>query len=72
MMPYSIIRRKEVLFSGVYEIFLMSALYGGIYYLPIYFQAVNGASTMMSGVYLLPMILFQLFAAAAAGGASKS
>lgn len=72
MIPYSIISRRDVLASGVYEAFLMSAVYGGIYYLPIYFQAVNNASAMMSGVYLLPMILAQLFMAGAAGGAGKS
>lgn len=72
MIPYSIISRRDVLASGVYEAFLMSAVYGGIYYLPIYFQAVNNASAMLSGVYLLPMILAQLFMAGAAGGAGKS
>jgi hypothetical protein len=72
MIPYSIISRRDVLASGVYEAFLMSAVYGGIYYLPIYFQAVNNASPMLSGVYLLPMILAQLFMAGAAGGAGKS
>ncbi|KAL1848718.1 hypothetical protein Daus18300_013508 [Diaporthe australafricana] len=71
MIPYSIISRRDVLASGVYEAFLMSAVYGGIYYLPIYFQAVNNASAMMSGVYLLPMILAQLFMAGAAGGAGS-
>lgn len=72
MIPYSIISRRDVLASGIYEALLMSSVYGGIYYLPIYFQAVNGASAMMSGVYLLPMILAQLFMAGAAGGAGKS
>jgi MFS family permease len=35
--------------------------------MPIYFQAVDGATPTMSGVYLLPSILAQLFAAVAAG-----
>jgi hypothetical protein len=72
MMPLSMIRRKEVLFSGIYVAFLTSAVYGGIYYLPIYFQAVNNASAIMSGVYLLPMILFQLVTAGFSGVAGKS
>lgn len=37
------------------------------YYLPICFQAINGASPTMSGVYMLPSILGQLFAAVLAG-----
>ncbi|KAI0827238.1 hypothetical protein F5Y06DRAFT_236645 [Hypoxylon sp. FL0890] len=39
--------------------------YGTVYYLPIYFQAVNGASAMLSAVYLLPMIISQLVTAGA-------
>jgi len=38
-----------------------------IYYLPIYFQAVDGVSPTMSGVYMLPSILAQLFSAVTAG-----
>jgi MFS family permease len=37
------------------------------YYLPIYFQAVDGVTPTMSGVYMLPSILAQLFAAVFAG-----
>lgn len=37
------------------------------YYLPIYFQAVDGVTPTMSGVYMLPSILSQLFAAVFAG-----
>ncbi|KAK7979953.1 hypothetical protein PG989_012410 [Apiospora arundinis] len=68
MMPHSMISRRDVLASGIYEAFLMSAVFGAVYYLPLYFQAVNGASAMLSAVYLLPMILAQLFVAGAAGG----
>lgn len=44
---------------------------GGIYFLPIYFQAINAASPMLSGVYLLPTILPQLVMAASSGLISK-
>lgn len=71
MMHYSMSRRKEVLASGIYEALLMSPVYGAVYYLPIYFQAVNNVTAMLSGVYLLPMILAQLFTAGAAGGVGK-
>lgn len=72
MVPHTLIGRGDVLFSGMYNALLMSAVFGATYFLPIYFQAVNGASAMLSAVYILPMILAQLFAAVAAGGAGKS
>ncbi|KAK4224401.1 major facilitator superfamily domain-containing protein [Podospora fimiseda] len=57
---------------GLFCAFLMSAVYGPIFYLPIYFQAVNNALPLLSGVYLLPAILPQLVMAAASGGINLS
>jgi hypothetical protein len=37
------------------------------YYLPVYFQAINDVSPMMSGIYLLPLILSQLLLAVVSG-----
>lgn len=71
MMPRTMIRQWNVLASGIYVAFLTSSVYGGIYYLPIYFQAVNGASAMSSAVYLLPMIVSQLVTAGVAGVVGK-
>lgn len=71
MLPPSLISRTEVWSSGIYQAFLMSAVYGAIYFLPIYFQAINAASPILSGVYLLPTILPQLFMAASSGVISK-
>jgi hypothetical protein len=68
MMPRALIRRKNVLAAALYNASQTSALYAAIYYLPIYFQAVKGASAVLSGVYLLPLILFQLVCAGASGG----
>lgn len=72
MLPWSMISRLNVLASGVYVAVLTSAVYGSIYYLPLYFQAINGASAMMSAVYLLPMILLQLITAGLAGAVGKN
>ncbi|KAI0479725.1 MFS general substrate transporter [Xylaria cf. heliscus] len=68
MMPRALIRRKNVLAAALYNACQTSALYAAIYYLPIYFQAVKGDSAILSGVYLLPLILFQLVFAGASGG----
>lgn len=71
LLPHSMISQTAVWASGVYQGFLMAAVYGGIYFLPIYFQAINGASPMLSGVYLLPTILPQLVMAVSSGAISK-
>jgi hypothetical protein len=71
LLPHSMIGKTEVWTSGVYQGCLMASVYGGIYFLPIYFQAINNTSPMLSGVYLLPSILPQLFMAASSGAISK-
>ncbi|KAI3393978.1 hypothetical protein diail_3339 [Diaporthe ilicicola] len=67
MMPRQMIGNWNVMASGMYVAFLTSAVYGGIYYLPLYFQAIDNASAMLSAVYLLPMIISQLITAGIAG-----
>ncbi|KAH9903816.1 major facilitator superfamily domain-containing protein [Xylariomycetidae sp. FL2044] len=39
----------------------------GSYYLPLYFQAVLGANSLMSGVYILPFVLSMSFASIGTG-----
>ncbi|RWA08809.1 hypothetical protein EKO27_g6301 [Xylaria grammica] len=63
--PRALISRGSVLATGLYTALHTSAVYGAIYFLPLYFQGVNRASALLSTVYLLPMILAQLFTAAA-------
>ncbi|KAK8087650.1 major facilitator superfamily domain-containing protein [Apiospora hydei] len=67
LLPHSMINRRTVWASGLYQAFLMSAVYGAVFYLPIYFQAINSASPILSGVYLLPTILPQLVMVGASG-----
>ena len=67
MIPFSIVCQRVVWSScGVYFV-LMSQVFIAAYYLPIYFQGVKGVSPTMSGVYLLPSILGQLFLAVGTG-----
>lgn len=72
LLPPSMISQTAVWSSGLYQAFMISAVYGATFFLPIYFQAVNNASAMLSGVYLLPTILPQLFAAGLSGVLCKS
>ncbi|KAG8170300.1 hypothetical protein KVR01_001045 [Diaporthe batatas] len=64
MMPLSLLSKRAVWSSVLVGGFMTSTLLVHSYYLPIYFQAVKGASPTMSGVYLLPSILSQLLSSA--------
>lgn len=67
LLPHSMISRRTVWSAAIYQAFLMSAVYSATFFLPIYFQAINNANAMLSGVYLLPTILPQLFMAGSSG-----
>ncbi|KAI7976466.1 hypothetical protein EIK77_003281 [Talaromyces pinophilus] len=58
MIPYSILTIRTVWASCVTYGFLASLLICGSYYLPIYFQAIKNASPMISGVDILPNVIF--------------
>ncbi|KAI1384507.1 MFS general substrate transporter [Hypoxylon trugodes] len=53
--------------SALYQAFMISAVYGATFFLPIYFQAINNVTAMLSGVYLLPTIVPQLLMAGLSG-----
>lgn len=65
------IKQTVVWTSALFQAFLFSAIYGATFFLPIYFQAINNVSAMLSGVYLLPTILPQILMAILSGVLSK-
>ncbi|KAM0191773.1 hypothetical protein ACHAPC_002085 [Botrytis cinerea] len=67
MLPLSLVTKRVVAMAVLYQAFMMACLYGAIYFLPIYFQAILNTNAMLSGVYLLPTILPQLFMAGLSG-----
>ena len=67
MLPFSVASRRTVWTSSIVYGLFMGNLYTASYWVPVYFQGVKGASPTMSGVYILPMILAQVFAALASG-----
>jgi hypothetical protein len=67
MFPYSMLRKRVVWSSCVVIGFFFGCVLTLSYYLPIYFQAVKGASPAMSGVYILPGILGQMLFAIISG-----
>lgn len=71
LLPFTLLKRTAIYMSGINYLFLLATLYGGLYFLPIYFQAVKGDNAIMSGVNLLPLILLQIVSAVAGGAAGK-
>jgi Fungal trichothecene efflux pump (TRI12) len=67
MIPYSMLRKREVWSSCLVTAFFFGSLLTFSYYLPIYFQAVKGVNPAPSGVYILPGILSQMLMAVTSG-----
>ncbi len=66
-LPLTMIRQRGVAFSFLLMTFSVAATCCATYFLPVYFQAVMGVAPIMSGVYLLPMIISQLVGAVISG-----
>jgi MFS family permease len=52
-----VIRKRTIWSSSLYAFFLGAAFFITTYYLPIWFQAVKGASAVKSGIMNIPMLL---------------
>ncbi|KAG6029361.1 hypothetical protein E4U41_000375 [Claviceps citrina] len=67
VMPVSLFRHRNSI--AAFSLTLMHAFtfMGGSYWLPLYFQAVLGATSLLSGVYLLPYVLSLSFTSALIG-----
>ncbi|CAP60170.1 uncharacterized protein PODANS_1_4860 [Podospora anserina S mat+] len=57
LMPLRLFRRRSSIASLGVAAFQGIVFISGSYYLPLYFQAVLGASPLMSGIYVLPFVL---------------
>ncbi|KAI0405258.1 major facilitator superfamily domain-containing protein [Xylaria palmicola] len=60
IIPFSMVRNRIVWTSTIQYVALITAVFIGTQYFPIYFQAVKGVGPVLSGVYLLPSILSQI------------
>ena len=56
VMP-SLLKNRTILVGAIFEFFISGAFYVALFYLPIYFQVVKGASAIGSGVRLIPLVL---------------
>lgn len=71
LIPPSLFKKRPVWSGAVTHSFLLTNVYCASFYLPLYFQAVHGATPMMSGVNVLASILTQLVTAVLVGGFGK-
>jgi len=55
--PPRIIKKRTVWSSAIFEFFIGACFLLSMYFLPIWFQAVKGASAVSSGVMNIPMLL---------------
>ncbi|ERS98993.1 uncharacterized protein SPSK_04078 [Sporothrix schenckii 1099-18] len=66
--PPRIIKKRSVWAAGWYSFATGAAFLASIYYLPIWFQAVRGASAVSSGLMNLPMLISLVLMSIVAGG----
>lgn len=66
--PPRIFFKRSVWASGSFSFCVGSAFMGAVFYLPIWFQAVKGASAVHSGIMNLPMLISVVVFSVIAGG----
>lgn len=67
MVPLSLFRERVVVAGGLTNLCLFSCTFITSYFLPIYFQSVQGSSPFTAGVHMLPSIISQLITAVLSG-----
>ena len=65
--PPRIVKQRTVAAGCLFSLFLALALYAHIYYLPFYFQAVQGTSAEGSGIRTIPYLVSNTIAAIIVG-----
>ena len=67
LLPLMLFKNKNFVYINIIAFFSSFAMFGGIVFLPIYFQYVRGVSPTMSGLYLVSMT-FGLMLTSIVGG----
>ncbi|KAI0896269.1 putative MFS multidrug transporter [Annulohypoxylon nitens] len=68
MIPFSMVRKRVVWVSALQFTGLMTSVFVGAQFFPIYFQSVKGVGPTLSGVYMLPNILSGVLFIVLSGG----
>ena len=63
-----ILKKRIVWVGATYAFFFGGCFYTLVYYLPIYFQAIDGVSATQSGIRSLPLIIAAAFTSIVSGG----
>ncbi len=71
MTPGIVVGRRTVICTSLFAFFHLGAITIATYYLPEWFQAVQGVNPLESGVRMLPVVLTQIVAAGFASGLCK-
>ncbi|GES65959.1 MFS toxin efflux pump [Aspergillus terreus] len=66
-LPPRIMKQRAVVAGATFAVFFGGAFFVLVYYLPIFFQSVRGASAMKSGIQLLPVMLATVVSSVAVG-----
>lgn len=72
LLPLSMFRRRVVAAATIVQFFIMGAVMLTIYYMPLWFQAVQGRTPTIAGAFLLPMIGAQIITSVVGGFLSES
>ncbi|KFY19553.1 hypothetical protein V491_04368 [Pseudogymnoascus sp. VKM F-3775] len=67
MVPPRLVKQRSIGAAMWYSFFNGAAMMVAMYYLPIWFQAIKGATALNSGIMLLPMILSTVVASLLSG-----
>lgn len=72
IVPPRILAHRSIIFGSIFCFSLGGAFFLFVYYLPIWFQAIHGASPLQSGIDNIPLIIAQVFATILAGGLTNA
>ncbi|KAI3328968.1 MFS general substrate transporter [Xylariaceae sp. AK1471] len=65
--PVRVIRKRNILAATIFMFALAGSFLMAIYYLPLWFQVVKGATATQSGIYTLPFVLSLVVASTLSG-----
>jgi hypothetical protein len=66
--PIRIAKQRSIAFGSLFSLCVGASFFVNVYYIPIWFQAIRGASATQSGIDTLPMMLAVVVASIVAGG----
>jgi hypothetical protein len=72
MIPGNVVKRRTVVFTCFFASTHMGALTIASYYLPAWFQAVQGVGPLDSGIRMLPTVITQIISTIVASGLGES